>query len=51
MKEVMRMKVRVKRRRPKPTAWWKLILRFVADLVSAVLAGLITAAIAKWFGW
>ena len=45
------MKVRVKRRRPKPTAWWKPVLRFVADLVSAVLAGLITTAIAKMLNW
>lgn len=45
------MKVKVKRRRPKPAAWWKKVARFTADLVSAVLSGLITAAIIKWLGW
>lgn len=45
------MKVQVKRRRRKPAAWWKRVLRFAADLVSAVVSGLITAAIIKWLGW
>lgn len=45
------MKVKVKRRRPKPAARRIKVLRFAADLVSAVLSGLITAAIVKWLGW
>ena len=45
------MKGRVRRRRPKPTAWRKNILRFLAELVSAVLSGLITAAVLKWLNW
>lgn len=46
------MKVIVKRRRPKPTAWWKrvlrFLLRFLADLVSASIAAVIAEATVKW---
>lgn len=42
------MKVIVKRRRPKPTAWWKRVLRFLADLVSASIAAVIAEATVKW---
>lgn len=51
------MKVEVRRhrpgssRKPKPTARRSKVLRFLADLVSAVLAGLITAATVKWLNW
>lgn len=47
-KKVRVVRLNAKSRRPKPTAWWKPIVRFLADLVSAVLAGVITSTIGKW---
>ena len=44
------MKVRVYRR-PRPAAWWKKVLRFLADFLATLVEGLVLAAIIKWLGW
>lgn len=40
-----------KRRKRKPSALAEKVLTFVIDILSAILAGLATAAILRLFGW
>lgn len=42
------MKVKVKRRRRKPAAWVERMKSMTADILSAIISGLVTAAILKW---
>ena len=44
------MKVRV-HRRPKPAVRRRKVLRFLDDLISTIIEGLLLAAILKWIGW
>lgn len=47
----MLMGERKKRRRLKRAARAERTLNFLLDILSAIVSGLITAAIAKWLGW